>query len=387
MTAPEPRTRVLDTRPELFDLPAEVLYLNTAGAGPRLHSVSKAGAQALRDNAMPWRGAALRWREQGEALRDLAAEVLGTEADALAFTPSVSYGMAVAARNLPLAAGQNAVVLAREYPSNRAAWQAQAHAAGAAIRCAEPAADETWTAAVLRCIDDRTAVVCVPHCHWIDGAVLDLPVIARAAEAVRAGLVIDASQSLGVLPLDFAAIAPDFVICPGHKWLLGAFGLGWLWAAPHWREQGEPIEQTLLAREASGDFATLGERLPPFRAGARRFDFGPYPHPISVPMATAALAQIRDWGVAAISEHLAMLTSYLQGLLEKRGLGDWLVRGHAPHLCALLPPPDALPVIVDALEQSRVVLMVRAGGLRIAPHLHVQAAQLDQVVEVLATTV
>lgn len=386
MTAHKPRRRVLDTRRELFDLPADVIYLNSAGAGPRLRSVSEAGAQALRDHATPWRGAPTRWREQGEALRELAADVLGTEADALAFTPSVSYGMAVAANNLPLAAGQNVVVLAHEYPSNRAAWQVQAQSAGAALRCAQPVDGESWTAAVLRSIDGQTAVICVPHCHWIDGAVLDLARIAQAARAVGAGLVIDASQSLGALPLDLAGIAPDFVISPGHKWLLGAFGLGWLWAAPRWRETGVPIEQTILAREAAGDFATLSEAMPPFRPGARRFDFGPYPHPISVPMSTAALAQVRDWTVAGISEHLAQLTAYLRGALGRRGLGDWLVPGHAPHLCALLPPPATLPAVVQALKRSRVILMTRGKGLRMAPHLHIGTEHLDQVVEVLAAT-
>ncbi|MGQ0697017.1 MAG: aminotransferase class V-fold PLP-dependent enzyme [Panacagrimonas sp.] len=377
----------MDTRSELFDLPPDIVYLNTAGAGPRLRSVNEAAVHALRTSAAPWRARPNEWIEQTENLRALAASVLHTQADALAFCPSVSYGMAVAVRNLPPKRGQNVVVLAREYPSNRAAWQLQTQAVGAELRSADPRDIEDWTAAVLRCVDSDTAAICVPHCHWADGSILDLGRIAQAAKSVRASLVVDASQSLGALPLDIAGIDPDFVICPGHKWLLGAYGLGWLWAAERWRETGEPIEQTVLAREALGDFTALGARLPPYRAGARRFDFGPYPHPISVPMATAALTQIQSWGVASIRARLCELTCYLEQALARHGLGEGLNRNHAPHLCAWTPSAESLPAVVKAIERAGIVLSVRNGGLRIAPHLHVREEQLNYLVDVLAAAV
>ena len=81
-------------------------------------------------------------------------------------------------------------------------------------------------------IDQGTAVIVVPNVHWTDGALLDLPRIAAAARRLGASLVVDASQSLGMLPLDLAAVQPDFLVAVGYKWLLGPFGLSYLWVAP-----------------------------------------------------------------------------------------------------------------------------------------------------------
>ena len=378
---------IQEAQGELFDLPPDIVYLNTAGAGPRLHAVNQVAQRALADSARPWQlTKASEWLEQTELLRSLAATLLETEADALAYTPSVSYGMAVAAHNLTLRAGQNVVVLGREYPSNRAVWTQRAEQIGATIREVEPEAGEGWTNAVLRHIDEHTAVLSLPHCHWTDGALLDLPRIAAAARAVSAALVIDASQSLGALPFDFAAVAPDFVMAPGHKWLLGAYGLGWLWVSPHWREHGEPIEQTILAREALGDFTTLGLHPPPYRRGARRFDFGPYPHPLTVPMNIAALEQLLRWGGAArISARLRSLTDTLRLKLRNHGLEDGLPPAPgAAHLCAWQAPSGLAPRLQQHLHRSGIILSVRGDGLRIAPHLHVDDTQLDHFTDALA---
>lgn len=371
----------------LFDLPREVIYLNTCGAGPRLHAVNAAARRALSSSAHA--GSARPDddpRAPVEALRQRTAETLGTDADALAYCPSVSYGMSTAALNLTVAAGQNVVVVDREHPSNHMAWQHACAEAAAQLRTACRGNDDDWTAAVIRQIDARTAVVCVPQAHWIDGRLLDLERIACAARAVGAALVIDASQSLGLLPMAFETVQPDFVIAPGHKWLLGAYGLGWLWAAPKWRAHGQPLERSIAARQADGDFAAL-RHLPPYREGARRFDFGAHAHPIAVPMALAAITQMQRWGLTALRTRVAALITHLEARLAQRGLADGLVPGHAPHFCAWVPPRERLVDVTAAVRDAGCIVACRAGALRIAPYLHVDEAQLDHLVDTLARSV
>lgn len=375
---------MLENTANLFDIPRDSIYLNTAGVGPRLHAAQEAAQRAVADGTQPWhRPGAATPEEQMEALRALGAGVFGCEADGLAFVPSVSYGIAVAARNLPLQAGQSVVLLSAEYPSNRAIWQRSAAKAGAQIINAVPEAGEDWTSAVLRCIDERTAVVCVAPCHWRDGAPLDLALISERAHSAGAALVVDVAQTLGVLDFDFAGVAPDFVACAGFKWLLGANALGWLWTAPRWREAGEPLEESWVQREIHS-LSDLGDTLPPYRPGARRFDAGGTQHPVNAAVAAAALEQIRDWGVPAIRGRLNALLDYLRRKLDARGLGDWLDAAHSPHICALRPPRDALPAVADALAQRRIILPRRGDGLRIAPYLHVDETAMDAVVDTVA---
>ncbi|WP_052368349.1 aminotransferase class V-fold PLP-dependent enzyme [Algiphilus aromaticivorans] len=367
----------------IFDLPDNLIYLNSAGQGARLHAVNDAARSALASSARPWEGDMADWFGAVEHLRELAAATFGTEAEALAYVPSASYGMAVAARNLPLAEGDTVVLLAGEYPSNRSVWQVAAEATGA--RCIEvrPEAGESWTDAVLRGIDPHTKVVSAPPCFWCDGAPLDLFAIRERAHAQGAALVVDASQALGAVSMDLDALGADFVVCVGHKWLLGAHGLGWLWAAPRWRAQGEPIEQTWLARELRGDFNAIAQRLPPYRPGAARFDAGSSAHPLLTPIATAAMQQLHDWRIAEVEAALGALTTHLHARMEAAGMGALMPNGHLPHLCAIRPPAEHLQAAANALREAGVVLSIRDGALRVAPHRHVTTQQLDRVVEVL----
>ena len=372
-----------------FTLPGTVIYLNTCGMAPRLKAVDRAAQAALDVSARPWEAGANDWIEQTEQLRAAAARWLGTDPDALAYTPSVSYAMAVAARNCPLAERCDVLVLAGEYPSNRMVWQAVAARSGAMVSVCERRVDQTWTDAVLADITEQTAVVSLPPAHWADGGAIDLAAVGRRAREVGAAMVVDASQWLGAMPFDFDHIQPDFVITPGHKWLLGAYGLGWLWASPLHRDQGEPLEQTILAREAFGDFASMGQTLPPFRPGARRFDFGPYPHPVSVPMSIAALEQLERWGQETVSHELAERVSLLRAELEQRGLREGFAAGAvAEHYCSWLPPnPAASEAVRRALQKESVIVAWRGGRLRLSPHLHIDESQIRRVAELVAEAV
>jgi selenocysteine lyase/cysteine desulfurase len=86
---------------------------------------------------------------------------------------------------------------------------------------------ENWTEALLRQIDKKTAIVALPHCHWTDGSKVDLELVGERVRAVGAGLVIDASQSLGASSLELERVKPDFLTAVGYKWLLGPYGLGY----------------------------------------------------------------------------------------------------------------------------------------------------------------
>src|SRR4051812_8453195 len=209
-----------------FDVPADVAYFNTASLAPQLHAVRAAGEAALARRARPWTIAGDDWFTGVERLRVLFGVIAGANPEGVALIPATSYGFAVAARNLPLTAGQRVLVLDEEYPSGIYTWRAAARRAGASILTVTREPGQPWADAVLAAAaDERVGIISVPNVHWTDGALVDLPAVAARARELGARLVIDASQSVGALPLDVAALEPDFLITVGYKWLLGPFGL------------------------------------------------------------------------------------------------------------------------------------------------------------------
>jgi selenocysteine lyase/cysteine desulfurase len=310
----------LTTQREAFAVPDGVAYFDTASLAPMLYRVLDAGQAALHRRAQPWTIATGDWFDEVERLRALVGGLLGTDAEGVALVPATSYGLAVAAANLAgppePGAGRDVLVLADEYPSGIYTWRRYARETGAEIVTVEREPGQGWTDAVLAALGETVGIVSVPNVHWTDGARLDLVAVSRRAHELGARLVVDTSQSLGALPLDVAAVRPDFVVSVGYKWLLGPFGRGYLWVAERHR-QGRPLEENWIARAGARDFSALVDYSDEYEPGARRFDQGQRTLFELTPMAIAALEQIHEWGVTRISDSLVV----------RRGVNDLAAAG------------------------------------------------------------
>jgi selenocysteine lyase/cysteine desulfurase len=369
---------------DAFDVPDDVAYFNTASLAPMLHTVRAAGEAALRRRSAPWTIRAPDWFTDVEQLRSLAGRLVGSDdGDGVALIPATSYGFAVAARNLPLAAGRRILVLADEYPSGIYTWQAAVRRTGADLLTVTRQPGQSWTDAVLAVLDDRVAIVSVPNVHWTDGALIDLDAVAARTHQIGAGLVIDASQSLGALPFDVTALRPDFLISVGYKWLLGPFGRGYLWVADHHRA-GEPLEQNWIVRAGADNFARLVDYRDDYQPGARRFDQGARTLFELTPMAIAALEQLLRWGVATIGATLATITSRIRDRAAALGLTTTTdLRG--PHILGLRLPPTTGSRLLPALAEANCFAALRGDALRISPHLHTTEADVERLTTALTT--
>jgi selenocysteine lyase/cysteine desulfurase len=368
---------------DLFEIPHDVTYLNCANMAPQLKLVTQAGIDAVGAKSNPWKLSPPEWFSGAETLRGLAARLFGADSDGVALVPAVSYGIAIAAANLPLTSSKTIVLLHQEFPSNVYAWRELARKTGARMVTVESPAGVNWTEAVEEAIDEKTAIVAVPQCHWTDGSKLDLEHIGESTRSVGAALVIDASQSLGACEFDVQRVQPDFVVAVGYKWLLGPYGLGYLYVAPKWRDSGIPLEQSWLTRAGSEDFTRLIDYTDEYRPGARRFDMGEFPQFVLAPMATRALEQILAWGVTAIQQVLSTLTEKIAQLATEEGYSVLPPDQRCAHMIGIRHPagiPAALPA---ALKQSRVFVSIRGDAIRIAPHLYNDLNDIDRLFEIL----
>jgi selenocysteine lyase/cysteine desulfurase len=370
----------------LFDIPAGVTYLNCAYMAPQLRSVTATGIEAVRAKAAPWTLTSSQWFSGAEELRRLAAQVMGADADGVALVPSVSYGIALAAANLPLASGQAIAILDQEFPSNVYAWRELAKKKNGRVVTVVRQPGENWTSALLRMIDETTAIVSVPQCHWTDGSKVDLELVAQRTREVGAALVIDASQSLGASVLDFEHVNPDFLMTAGYKWLLGPYGLGYLYAAPKWRESGMPLEQSWLTRAGSEDFSGLVDYSDEYRAGARRFDMGEFPHFVLAPMAIEALKQVCAWGVRQIEAALSALTERIAQVADETDCAVLPAADRSAHLIGIRPRGGIPPALPKALREANVFVSIRGDSIRVAPHLYNEPKDIDLLFEVLRRT-
>lgn len=374
---------LIENARDQFEIPKDVTYLNCANMAPQMKAVTEAGLGAVRAKESPWKLSPPEWFSGAETLRALAARLLHVEADAIALVPAASYGIATAAANLPISGHQTIVLMDQEFPSNVYTWRDVARKTGCRINTARRHANTSWTDALEDAIDEHTGIVAVSQCHWIDGSKVDLEKIGKRAREVGAALVIDASQSLGACPLDLGKVQPDFLVAVGYKWLLGPYGLGYLYVAPKWRECGMPLEQSWLTRAGSEDFARLIDYRDEYRPGARRYDMGEFPQFVLLPMATAALRQIIAWGMNNIHETISALTRRIAEYAKDAGYAVPPPDNWCGHMIGIRHPDGISRELSRLLTEARVFVSIRGDSIRIAPHLYNDPNDIERLFEVL----
>jgi selenocysteine lyase/cysteine desulfurase len=375
--------RLIGAQRPAFNVPEGIAYFNTASLAPQLHAVRAAGEAALARRGQPWTITASDWFADVERLRSMFAQIIGAGSDGVAIVPATSYGLAIAARNLPLAAGQRILVLAEEYPSGIYTWRSAARRSGAELLPVSRRPGEGWTAAVLAALDERVAIVSVPNVHWTDGALADLNTIARRAREVGASVVIDASQSVGVMPISIAEVRPDYLVTVGYKWLLGPFSVGYLYVAEEHRD-GEPLEENWINRAHSEDFAALVDYQEAYQPGARRFDAGQRTKFELIPMAVAALEQILAWQIPQIAATLAQTTADIARQASNLGLEVAPDHERGPHILGIALPEHTRERASAALAEAGCYAAFRGNSLRISPHLHTTDQDVERLLKALA---
>ena len=370
----------LSSQRHLFDIPADVAYLNCAYFPPMPRPVREAGRRALEAASSPWQVTPADFFEPGERLRERFADLIGGDADGVAFVPSASYGVGVAARNLAVGPGRTVVMVEDEFPSDVYPWREKVAAEGGEILVVPRRGDRT--AGFLDAIDGRTAVVVAQVCHWTDGSTVDLGTVGAAARSVGAALVIDVSQSFGAVPIDVSVIQPDFLVTVGYKWQMGPYAFGYLWAADRHRS-GRGIESTWSGRKGSDDFNRLVDYTDELREGARRFDSGEWSNFVLLPMATAALELIAEWQPARVAAALAPLTARVEDGARRLGLEPVPAANRVPHLIGVRFPAGEPANLRQRLADSRVFVSLRANAVRVAPHLYNDEADIDRFLNVL----
>ena len=372
----------LGSQRDLFEIPEDIAYLNCAYMSPQLRPAREIGESAVSRKSRPWEITPDAFFEDVEEVRTLFARLVGGSAEGVAIVPSVSYGISVAAANVSVGQGEKIVILEDQFPSNVYAWRGLAERSGARLVTVPRPEDFDWTSVLLEEIDADTAVVSVPNCHWTDGSLVDLARIGERSREAGAALVVDGIQSLGAYPFDVSEVRPDFLVASSYKWLLGPYGVGFMYVGEEYRE-GEPIEHNWINRRGSQDFSQLVDYQNAFQPGTRRYDVGERSNFALLPMAAEALRQLIEWDVENVSETIGTLTDLIEERAEKFGIVATPKERRARHMIGLMLGPDAPDDLATRLTTHNVFVSVRGESVRVSPHLYNTEEDVGRLFEVL----
>ncbi|MBL8136613.1 MAG: aminotransferase class V-fold PLP-dependent enzyme [Acidobacteria bacterium] len=372
-----------------FSLPGDEHYLNCAYMSPISVAVETAGMTGVARKRVPSRIATSDFFTESDRARALFARLINApDPSRVAIIPAASYGLAIAARNLPAGAGQNIVVTHEQFPANVHAWRRLARDRGVEIRVVAPpdvtdGRGQGWNEGLLEAIDASTAIVALGHVHWTDGTKFDLGAIGARARDVGAALVVDGTQSVGALPFDVQAIQPDALVCATYKWLMGPYSMGFAYLGTRF-DAGEPLEETWIGRAGSENFKELVNYRDDYQPGAVRYDVGERTNFALMPMAIAALEQVLEWQPARVQEYCATLTADLFERVRALGYTVEAPEYRGAHLFGLRAPAGTdITAVGERLRAQKVLVSLRGSALRVSPHVYNDARDIDALLAAL----
>jgi len=307
-----------------------------------------------------------------DRLRESFARLIGAPAGTVAITDNTCRAANIAIRILARRPGKNVVIDDGTYPSSAYPWQVRGRHD---VRFVATDGIEDAAGALAEQIDDDTVAVCISHVAPFTGRRHDVRRISDVAHAHGAALVVDAAQSVGILPIDVGRDGIDVLVTTAMKWLLGTPGIGFLY-----------LNEKLLVDAPTLDVGYLGldaplgkwppQTMPAVVSEARKYELG-LPNLPGVFATRAGIDLLLSVGIEAIFAHVEpLVTRCIDGLVER-------------DIDLLTPtnPSQRASVIAFRHEQEQRIFDVcrqhavdvgSIGSVRVDPHGFNNAEDIDQ---------
>jgi cysteine desulfurase / selenocysteine lyase len=368
-------------------VPGDRIYLNHASTGPLPMRTRNALSTWTEWRGEPWRITDDMEFEVMDRARSLAARLIGAEPEEIALTTNTSHGLNLAARCLPLRAGDVVLSPDREFPANVYPWMALAREGITYERIPCTAAGLPDERAILEALDrPRVRVLTLSWVSFATGYTCDLERIGRGCRERDIYLVVDAIQGVGARAIDAHACGIDILACGGQKWLLSPWGTGFAYVRRDLVRHLEPREVGWLAVKGSRDFHRLVDYDLDWYDDARRFEVGTLPYQ-DLAAFCASLELLLETGLARIEAHVSALVEEMIARLRDAGAavvtpsdGPW----RAGIVTVRVKNPQRAS---EQLARSGIVCALREGAIRLSPHLYSTREDIGRAMDVLVREV
>ncbi len=325
-----------------FPITDELTYLNSAGQHPVGLPVRRALERHLDCQTFGPSGNERRYfsRTDQIALKTEFGELIGAEAEEIAFTQSTSDGenLVISGLGLPEAGG-NVVVDDLHFTSSLYLYK-MLERRGVELRVVRQENGGVSPQQMKEAIDRDTRLVSLALVSNINGFQHDVVPIAEHAHRQGALVYADIIQAAGAVPLDVRALGIDCAAASTYKWLMAERGFGLLYVRRDLQESRIPTtrwgHRHVAAFDRSGDFSWEP------RPGSSQYETGNISEPLAA-MALGGVRYIRGMGVEKITGHAQHLLRPLRQELTRRGMA------------CLTPETARTPILAFHLEDPDTV--------------------------------
>ena len=240
-----------------------------------------------------------------------------------------------------------------------------------------------------RVVDRNTKLVEVSLVSMYNGFQHDLKAVCALAHAHDAYVYADIIQGVGAVPLDVRATGLDFAATSSYKWLMGDFGLGFLFIKeellgsvirrPHWSYESAP-DTNIHTSPLDPQFPTPVTYTPGSDASTY-FQLGTMASGVAAALGVS-IPYIQRLGVERIQEYRQPMLRRLQQELPRLGFRPQTPLDSTSPIVTFAHKDAA--TISKKLEAARVNVRVADYWMRIAPSVYNDMHDVERLLEALA---
>ena len=252
-----------------FPVCEKYVYLNPAGGSPVSRSAATEGKrfydEMLEFGDTYWDT----WLERTEKVRSSLAEFIGAGRDEIGFTTNTSHGMNLVAQFLKNKG--TVLTMEDEFPSTTFPWLNQ----GTEIKMVKAIDHAFPIDAIKKAITPDVKILITSYVQYKTGFRQDLEALGNFCKENDLIFVVNATQALGIFPVDVKKCHFDFLMFTGLKWATAGYGIGGLyidrkWLGPKifpfagWRSVEVPEKMDNLALDLKKEASVIESGCPHF---------------------------------------------------------------------------------------------------------------------------
>ena len=369
-----------------FQLDNNIVHLNHAAVAPWPVVTRDAVISFAKENVSIGSQRYDCWLKTEQQLKQRLSKLINAKSsDEIALLKNTSEGLSLIAQGLHFNAGDNIVIPAEEFPSNKVVWQAL-ETQGVDIRLVPVQDSEEPELALINAIDEHTRLLSCSSVQFARGLVLDLTVIGKACKQRDVLFCVDAIQSLGAIAFDVQACFADFVVADGHKWMCAAEGTALFYCRHEVQDQLQLTQFGWHMLKDAFDFSLQNDALPleqKIATGAQRFECGS-PNMMGITALNASLGMLLEIGINNIQSKVIENADYLINQLTSLNSIN-IVSPTATGKYAGIVTFQKLNVdnlkLYQQLQNNNVICAYRGDGIRFSPHFHTEITAMDKAIQ------
>jgi len=284
------------------------------------------------------------WLAKARRVREMVAAFIHVSAEEVAFDMCTGSGLNIVVNGTEWRRGDNVVF--PEWEHNPLHTHTTARH-GVETRVWHPRKRVFDTGDLERLVDDGTRLVQVSQVSYVNGQRLDLGEVAEVAHSHGAKVLVDATQAVGALDVDYRRDGVDYVSFAPYKYLMGPAGLSFLYVKrenlPELTPDRTGWKNQIWGGDNPEDPVDLGT--------AEKFEYGTL-HFQGMYAMEKSLEYLNRVGIGTVEKRNLMLSRYLYDQLSGLGKKLWM------------PDPPA-STIVSYFQEGAVELAARLKAMKI----------------------